>query len=152
MDRLDPHSTHGSPDPLRGGGQGEFAGGAPAGTFDPWRYRDTARVADADLVGYKVEATDGGIGKIDSASHEVNDSYLVVDTGPWIFGRKVMIPAGTVNHVDHDERKVHVDRSKDQIKAAPEYDETADTDPTYRDRLGGYYDETYSAIPPGTAR
>ncbi|WP_433391129.1 PRC-barrel domain-containing protein [Micromonospora sp. KLBMP9576] len=152
MDRLDPHSTHGSPDPLRGGGQGEFAGGAPAGAFDPWRYRDTASVADADLVGYKVEATDGGIGRIDSASHDVNDSYLVVDTGPWIFGRKVMIPAGTVNHVDHDERKVHVDRSKDQIKAAPEYDETADTDPTYRDRLGGYYGETYSAIPPGTAR
>ena len=41
---------------------------------------------------------------------------------------------------------------EDQIKAAPEYDETADTDPTYRDRLGGYYGETYSAIPPGTAR
>jgi len=76
----------------------------------------------------------------------------VVDTGPWFFGRKVMLPAGTVNHVDHDERKVHVDRSKDQIKAAPEFDETADTDPAYRDKLGGYYGDTYSAIPPGTAR
>ena len=95
----------------------------------------------ADLVGYKVEASDGGIGKVDRASHEVNSSYLVVDTGPWIFGKKVMIPAGTVNHVDHDERKVYVDRSKDQIKAAPEYDETADTDPAYRDKLGGYYDD-----------
>lgn len=63
-----------------------------------------------------------------------------------------MIPAGTVNHVDHDERKVYVDRSKDQIKASPEYDETADTDPVYRDKLGGYYGETYSAMPPGTAR
>ena len=35
-------------------------------------------------------------------------------------------------------RKIYVDRTKDQIKNAPEFDERAD-DPTYRDRLGGYY-------------
>ncbi|MFU8871105.1 PRC-barrel domain-containing protein [Micromonospora sp. SL4-19] len=152
MERLDPRTTHGTPDPLAYGDQGAFAGSAPAGRFDPWRYRDDAGVTGIDLVGYKVEATDGGIGKVDRASHEVNSSYLVVDTGPWIFGKKVMLPAGTVNHVDHDERKVYVDRSKDQIKAAPEYDESTDTDPAYRDKLGGYYDDTYSSIPPGTAR
>ena len=152
MERLDPRTTHGTPDPLTYGGEGAFAGGTPAGRFDPWSYRDEAVITGADLVGYKVEASDGGIGKVDRASHEVNSSYLVVDTGPWIFGKKVMLPAGTVNHVDHDERKVYVDRSKDQIKAAPEYDETTDTDPAYRDKLGGYYDDTYSSIPPGTAR
>ncbi|MEU4368686.1 PRC-barrel domain containing protein [Micromonospora chersina] len=152
MERLDPRTTHGTPDPLTQGGQGAFAGGAPAGRFDPWSYRDDAGVTGVDLVGYKVEASDGGIGKVDRASHEVNSSFLVVDTGPWIFGKKVMLPAGTVNHVDHDERKVYVDRAKDQIKAAPEYDETTDTDPAYRDKLGGYYDDTYSSIPPGTAR
>nr|WP_231925492.1 PRC-barrel domain-containing protein [Micromonospora purpureochromogenes] len=134
------------------GGQGAVAGGAPAGAFSPWSYRDEAAVADADLVGYKVEATDGGIGKIDSASHEVGGSYLVVDTGPWIFGKKVMLPAGTVNQVAHDDRKVYVDRSKDQIKAAPEYDETSHSDPAYRDKLGGYYDDSYGNLPPGTAR
>ncbi|MGK5443948.1 PRC-barrel domain-containing protein [Micromonospora sp. URMC 105] len=152
MERLDPHSTHGTTEPVLDGGQGAFAGGAPAGAFNPWSYRDEAGVADADLVGYKVEATDGSIGKIDDASHEVGGSYLVVDTGPWIFGKKVMLPAGTVNHVDHDERKVYVDRGKDQIKAAPEYDETSHSDPAYRDELGGYYDETYGNLPPGTAR
>ncbi|MGN9915164.1 PRC-barrel domain-containing protein [Micromonospora palomenae] len=152
MDRLGPHSTHGTTEPVLDGGQGAFAGGAPTGAFNPWSYRDEAGVADADLVGYKVEATDGGIGKIDSASHEVGGSYLVVDTGPWIFGKKVMLPAGTVNQVDHDDRKVYVDRSKDQIKAAPEYDETSHSDPAYRDKLGGYYDESYGNLPPGTAR
>ncbi|GAA4575696.1 hypothetical protein GCM10023176_45500 [Micromonospora coerulea] len=151
MERLDPRTTHGTPDPLTHG-EGAFAGGAPAGRFDPWSYRDEAGVTGVDLVGYRVEASDGGIGKVDRASHEVNSSYLVVDTGPWIFGKKVMIPAGTVNHVDHDERKVYVDRSKDQIKAAPEFDETTVADPVYRDKLGGYYDDTYSSIPPGTAR
>ncbi|MFE0590488.1 PRC-barrel domain containing protein [Micromonospora echinospora] len=151
MDRLDPGAAHASPKPVTDDGQGAFAGGAPAGAFDPWRYRDEAGVTDADLTGYRVEATDGSIGKIDEASHDVNASYLVVDTGHWIFGRKVMLPAGTVNHVDHDVRTVFVDRTRDQVRAAPEYDET-DTDPAYRDRLGGYYDDTYAPVPPGTAR
>ncbi|MBO4208687.1 PRC-barrel domain-containing protein [Micromonospora echinofusca] len=147
MDRLDPQTTYGTTGPVTHGGQGAFPGGAPTGAFDPWRYRDDTTVGGADLTGYKVEATDGGIGKVDSASHEVGSSFLVVDTGPWIFGKKVMIPAGVVNHVDHDDRKVYVDRSKDQIKAAPEYDEQSHADPVYRDKLGGYYNDTYSALP-----
>jgi hypothetical protein len=74
----------------------------------------------------------------------------VVDTGPWIFGKKVMLPAGVVNQVDHDERKVFVDRSKDQIKSAPEYDPDSQADEAYRDKLGGYYGGTYgsTATPP----
>ncbi|MER7166253.1 PRC-barrel domain-containing protein [Micromonospora sp. NPDC000207] len=131
--------------------QGAVAGGAPAGGFDPWRYRDESGVTDADLTGYKVEALDGSIGKIDKASHSVDDSYLVVDTGPWIFGKKVMLPAGTVDRVDHDDQKVYVDRDKDQIKAAPEYDESSHSDPTYREQLGGYYGERHSATPPNSA-
>ncbi|WDZ87376.1 PRC-barrel domain containing protein [Micromonospora cathayae] len=151
MDGLDPRAVHASPEPVTDEGQGAFPGTAPTGTFDPWRYRDESGVTGADLVGYQVEATDGSIGKIDEASHEVNASYLVVETGPWIFGRTVVLPAGTVSHVDHGTRTVHVDRSRDQIKAAPEYDAT-DRDPAFRNRLGGYYDDTYAPVPPGTAR
>jgi hypothetical protein len=112
-------------------------------TFDPWRYRDDVGFNNADLTGYKVEAADGGIGKVDEASHEVAAQCLVVDTGPWIFGKKVLIPAGTINHIDHEEQKVYVDRTKDQIKDAPEFDETSYTDPMYRDKVGGYYGASY---------
>jgi hypothetical protein len=152
MDRLDPQPTpEPTPDPTVASTPGAAPGGVPAATFEPWSYRDDSGVTGAELVGYKVEATDGGIGKIDSASHEVNSSYLVVDTGHWIFGKRVMLPAGVVNHVDHDDEKVYVDRTKDQIKAAPEFDETSHADPAYRDKLGGYYGETYAEpgfIPP----
>jgi hypothetical protein len=133
-------------------GQGGYetpdtAGGfMPHSTFDPWRYRDDVVLNGVDLTGYKVEATDGSIGKVDEASHDVNAACLVVDTGIWIFGKKVLIPAGTVNHVDHDERKVYVDRTKDQIKSAPEFDPDQYTDPGYRDKISGYYGETY--MPP----
>jgi hypothetical protein len=71
---------------------------------------------DRDVVGYDVEATDGTTGKIDEASNEAGSSYLVVDTGFWIFGKKRLIPAGVVRRVDDDERKVHVSMTKDQIK------------------------------------
>jgi hypothetical protein len=114
-------------------------------TFDPWSYREDVSTQTADLISYKVEAVDGGIGKIDSASNEVNAACLVVDTGPWIFGKKVLLPAGVVNHVDHEEKKVYVDRTKDQIKSAPEFQGDA-TDPIYRDKIGGYYGDTYGRM------
>ena len=44
--------------------------------------------------GFGVEAIDGSIGKVDEATYDTDSSSIVVDTGPWIFGRKVMLPAG----------------------------------------------------------
>jgi PRC-barrel domain len=83
--------------------------------FDPWSYRAETGVSTGgmDLIGYEVEAIDGRIGKIDEATYDVGGSYLVVDTGPWIFGKKVLLPAGTVDRIDVDDRKVYVDRTKD---------------------------------------
>jgi hypothetical protein len=107
-------------------------------TTGVWTYRETAWM-QADLTGYKVEAKDGGIGKIDQASNEVGAAFIVVDTGPWILGKKVMIPAGVVRDVDPDSETVFVDRTKDEIKNSPEYDEDRFEDPGYRSRLGSYY-------------
>jgi hypothetical protein len=103
-----------------------------------WTYREQSW-GTMNLAGYGVEAVDGGIGKIDEASNEVGASYIVVDTGPWIFGKKVMLPAGVVMKVDHDDEKVFVNRTKDQIKNAPEFDDSMIKDEDYRGRLGTYY-------------
>jgi hypothetical protein len=92
-----------------------------------------------DLVGFDVEATDGSIGKIDEAAYDVGHSYVVVDTGPWIFGNRVMLPAGTIDGIDRNVRRVFVNRSKDEIKRAPKFDKDAYTTRDYRDRLGEYY-------------
>ena len=116
---------------------------------DLWTYREdivvTVPKGSLDLTGFKIEARDGSIGKIDEATNETGRSWAVVDTGPWIFGKKVLLPAGVVNHVDHEEKKIYVDRSKDQIKSAPEFNGDA-TDPVYRDKLGGYYGDTYGRM------
>ncbi len=121
--------------------------------FSPWIWRDPQWLPStrddgeqdpdrAMLDGYGVEAADGSIGSIDEASYEVDDAYLVADTGPWIFGRKVLLPAGTVNHIDHVERKVYVDRTKDQIKNSPEFDPNDAID-KHRSDVAAYYEKTY---------
>jgi len=111
--------------------------GSTSGVSDLWNYSD--ETFGADVTGYSVEATDGGIGKVDEATNDVGSSYIVVDTGPWIFGKKVMLPAGVIDRVDREDEKVYVSRSKDEIKNAPPFDDTQYRDDPYRDELGAYY-------------
>ena len=104
-------------------------------TVDMWTYREgvaSSDVSPINVVGYGVEASD-------DATYELGSSYIVVDTGPWIFGKKVMLPAGVIQSVDDDEEKIFVDRSKDEIKHAPEFDESMIADEQYRTNLGSYY-------------
>ena len=111
---------------------------------DVWTYRESTHLgfdpaSGRDLSGFSVEAVDGSIGKIDEASNEVGQAFVIVDTGPWIFGKKVMLPAGVIQRIDEADEKVWVNRTKDQIKSAPEYDDTLTADGAYRSNLGDYY-------------
>jgi hypothetical protein len=104
-----------------------------------YAYRENlVGLPDTDVGGFNVEALDGSIGKIDESTDDAGSAFIVVDTGPWIFGKKVMLPAGVIREVDVDNEIVYVNRSKDQIKNAPEFDESM-TDEVYRTRLGSYY-------------
>jgi hypothetical protein len=105
-----------------------------------WTYERDIHGGDVDVVGYDVEALDGGIGKVDEATYEAGGSFIVVDTGPWILGKKVMLPAGVIQDVDLDTETVFVSRTKDQIKKAPELDEKRYLDQDYRNEVGRYYD------------
>jgi hypothetical protein len=87
-----------------------------------------------DLAGYSVTATDGDIGSVEAL--DAAAGHLIIDTGPWIFGRTVLLPAGTVERVDHRERKVYIDRTREQVKDAPAYDPSAADS---RARVGDYY-------------
>ena len=100
-----------------------------------------------NLSGYAVEATDGSIGHVDNDTYEVGSGSLIVDTGPWIFGKKAMIPAGVIARIDENERRIWVNLSKDQIQNAPEFDDSLVHDTVYRDELGTYY----MSLPGGSA-
>ena len=103
-----------------------------------WKYRDNLATAQRDLTGYDVEAVDGSVGKIDEVSNDAGASYVVVDTGFWIFGRKRLIPAGVIERINDDSRQVYVAMTRNHIKNAPDLDDT--------DRQGhSPYDTYYSA-------
>jgi hypothetical protein len=102
-----------------------------------WSYRESARITD--VRGYKVEALDGRIGTVDEVTDERRGGYVVVDSGPWMFRRKVMLPAGVIDRVDREARTVYVNRTKQEIKNAPELGETGYDDDAYRVALGRYY-------------
>ncbi|MFF3772120.1 PRC-barrel domain-containing protein [Streptomyces sp. NPDC002232] len=106
-----------------------------------WSYQSTSgHLAGTDLTGYKVEATDGSIGKVDKHSDQLDDSYLVVDTGVWIFGKEVLLPASTVIRVDPQDEKIFVNLTKEQVKNAPEFHRDKHlSDAGYRRDLGTYY-------------
>lgn len=102
-----------------------------------WTYpADNGLLAGEDVTGYQVQAGDGHIGHVEAVLDRGDQRSLVVDTGPWIFGKRVVLPAGTVSRVDGAERVVHVARSKDEIKAAPPFERNDDD---FWTRLGGYY-------------
>jgi hypothetical protein len=113
-------------------------------TTDIWTYREPGALgvdmaAGLDITGYSAEAIDGGIGKIDETTYDVGSSYVVVDTGPWILGRKVLLPAGVIGHIDPARKTVYVGRTKEQIKGCPEFDESTYRDEGYRTEVGSYY-------------
>ncbi|MFD3328768.1 PRC-barrel domain containing protein [Streptomyces sp. NPDC058701] len=106
-----------------------------------WMYaQDSGYASGQSLVGFTVEAADGVIGHADRQQDQPGMQHLVVDTGVWVFGRSVLIPAGAITRIDTEEQTVKVSATQDEIKAAPRFttdSETADHD--YLSAVGGYY-------------
>lgn len=116
--------------------------------WDAWNFRVLAGEAGPqaeNLLGFTVEASDGDIGTVEDASTEEGTSWILVDTGPWIFGRKVVLPAGTIGKIDLAAERVHVDLTKDEVKDSPpptnELGRAPDS--TYRGMLNVYYGGIY---------
>ena len=111
-----------------------------------WTYGEKTPGSIHVLGGFAVDASDGHIGHVHEASDGVGNDFIVVDTGPWIFGRKVIIPAGAINSVDRNEGRVTLDLTKDQVKDSPEFDPDVGWDnPEYREELAVYYQPFFRA-------
>lgn len=74
------------------------------------------------ITGYQLRAKDGTIGSIDDLLFDESHfgvRWVVVDTGTWLPGRKVLLPPSALGEPDTDVREYPVDLDKDQIKDAP---------------------------------
>jgi len=104
---------------------------------DLWTYNESLD-RPKSLHGFGVVALDGDVGKVDEATYEVGASYIVVDTGPWIFGRKIVIPAKAIARLDIPGEKVYLRLKQGQIENAPAFDDSADPS-RRREEIDAYF-------------
>jgi len=75
--------------------------------------------------GYAIAASDGQLGTVcdflfDDASWLVR--WLVVDTGNWLSGRKVLLPVSVLGHLDKPGHRFSVRLTMQQVKDSPDID------------------------------
>jgi len=78
-----------------------------------------------DLRGHAILATDGVIGTVDDLYFDDEDwaiRYLVVDTGGWLSGKKVLLSPHAIGHPDWLDRQVPVSLTKAQVEKSPDID------------------------------
>ncbi|MBB3073540.1 PRC-barrel domain containing protein [Streptomyces violarus] len=107
-----------------------------------WSYApDSGHVEGQDLTGFTVAATDGTIGHVDREAAPHGMRHLVVDTGVWVFGRSVLVPAGVVIGIDAQARKITMACTRGDAKEAPRFQTDSETrDREYLTAVGDYYD------------
>jgi hypothetical protein len=80
------------------------------------------------IIGLHIQATDETTGHV--ADFVMDDEnwaiqYMVVDTGHWLSGKRVMISPSLINRISWDESKVYVNLTKEDILGSPVFDPTA---------------------------
>jgi len=94
------------------------------------------------VIGYNIDATDGEIGHVEG--FVVDDEawairYMEVATRSWWPGKKVLVSPAWIERVSWTDSKVCVGLSREAIKNAPEYDESAPIAREYENRLYFHY-------------
>jgi hypothetical protein len=95
-----------------------------------------------EVMGYSIHAWDGDIGSV--RDFIVEDElwairYMVVDTGHWLPGKKVLIAPPWITEVSWGESKVYVELTQEEVKNSPEFDAAAPVNRAYEERLYDFY-------------
>jgi hypothetical protein len=92
-----------------------------------------------ELQGFAIEAMDGPIGRVHEMlfdDHEWVVRYLVVETGKWLPGRRVLISPISVDAIDGIARRVILQLSKDRVRNSPSF---ATDEPVSRQKEAAFY-------------
>lgn len=106
--------------------------------FDP-DYR--AHFEEQDLMDYDLYVGTDKVGSVDDLLVDDNGKirYLIINTGAWIFGKKVLLPIGRASINYEDGRVLANDLTREQVEALPEYDGNMPIDHNYEERVRGVY-------------
>lgn len=97
-----------------------------------------------DIIGFDVYTGQEKIGLIADILVEDNGSlrYLVINTGVWVLGKKILLPIGKAKF-DNKSKRVYVDAfSKAQVESLPNYNENDVVDRSYEERVRNVYRPT----------
>lgn len=65
--------------------------------------------------------------------------YFIVDTGFWVFGKKVLLPVG-MGRLDYDKERLYISGlAKDQVENLPEFSDDLKIDHDYEERVRTSY-------------
>jgi hypothetical protein len=95
-----------------------------------------------NLYGFSIETTDGVIGKVDEFLF--NDAtwkirYLVVETGPWLLARKVLIPPVSLCPPNEQMSVFPVKLTKEQVSNSPDIDTNKPVSLQHQSIVDTYY-------------
>lgn len=95
-----------------------------------------------NLIGFTIAGTDGEIGKVkefyfDDKSWTIR--YFIVETGSWLFGRKVLLSPQAVTNTDWDQETFQTNLKKDQIENSPLIDTDKSVSRQHEMALHSYY-------------
>ncbi|MFM2064067.1 MAG: hypothetical protein RLZZ507_3738 [Cyanobacteriota bacterium] len=95
-----------------------------------------------DIKTFDVYAVDDKVGSVQNVLVDEDDGrfrYFIIDTGFWVFGKKVLLPVGLAE-IDYENRRVLVPRlTKGQVEDLPEFSEDLAIDDEYEERVRGVY-------------
>jgi sporulation protein YlmC with PRC-barrel domain len=95
-----------------------------------------------EVRGYRLQGSDGPVGKVSDLLIDEDEwtvRYLVVDTGRWLPGRKVILSPAWVLEVRWADQIVRVDLERERIGNSPEYQAGKPVDREYEARLHDYF-------------
>lgn len=106
--------------------------------FDP-NYR--TYFEDQDVIGYDLYASANKVGSVDDLL--VDDTgkirYLIVNTGVWILGKKVLLPIGR-SRIDYSSHRIVVEGlTQTQVEALPSYDGNMPVDYEHEEQVRDVY-------------
>lgn len=95
-----------------------------------------------ELLGYEIMAKDGEIGKVHDFFFNDEDwtiRYMVVDTGMWILGRKVLISPEVLMQPVWAAQTFPIKLTRDEVKNSPDLDLAKPVSRQHEEELRSYY-------------
>jgi hypothetical protein len=99
-----------------------------------------------NLHGFAVEGTDGQIGQIRDAYFDDRAwaiRFLVVETGPWLEGRKVLISPLAIGEIDWTRQVLAASITREQVRRSPDIDTRKPVSRQHEVEQYGYYGYPY---------